>query len=272
MGDKRLRVLHTDTDVLVSNLRGEVGEVVTCWILLRHFMGSAQELQSSDPTADLNNRELRLLWLITDKLRNELIARVSELAEKKIGRTNFHFAVEKLGSCKADAAAFSKFVVSNNLQRKRNREISHREQPEKWFDHRDIRVSYRILVNATALTLRLMKRIDRKYLGPAAPFLWRQARKKRYDLGGPPRALYMLVPHMNLSEEDRIRIAMLEQQEGKAIWNEIETSVNGNPARVLVCKEWGLLLLGGRCVALARYPLQNLSAINFESESEGANP
>jgi len=75
-------------------------------------------------------------------------------------------------------------------------------------------------VKATAMALRLMKRIDRLALAPSAPFLWRQARKKRYDLSGPPRAMYMLVPYLHLPGHERLKIALQEQQEGKTVWFE----------------------------------------------------
>jgi hypothetical protein len=81
--DARLRLAKTGSDVLVSNLRGEVGEALTAWVLLRHFMASAKKLQTDD---------LAFLWLMRGKLENELIARLSELADKKVGRTNFYFA------------------------------------------------------------------------------------------------------------------------------------------------------------------------------------
>jgi hypothetical protein len=38
------------------------------------------------------------LWLLRDELENELIARLSELADEKIGRTNFFFAANYGGT------------------------------------------------------------------------------------------------------------------------------------------------------------------------------
>lgn len=262
MADERLRVLETAADVLVANLRGEIGEVLTTWLLLRHFMAAASKLQSADPAKDLLNKDLAFLWLLKEKLENELIARLSELADKKIGRTNFYFAARKLKKFDDQAVAFSRFITANKLRQKRNQEIAHREQPEQWFEDRPIHIPYRTLVKATAMALRLMKRIDRSVLGPAAPFLWRQARKKRYELSGPPRAMYMLVPYFHLSGDERIRIVEEEQREGKIIWSEMNTTVDGKPAKLLACKGWGLILLGDRCLALDQYPLQKLESIN----------
>jgi hypothetical protein len=40
MSKHKLRIHNTQLDNLISNLRGEIGEVITSWILLRH--GSRQ--------------------------------------------------------------------------------------------------------------------------------------------------------------------------------------------------------------------------------------
>jgi hypothetical protein len=270
MANKRLE--RTNPDLLMSNLRGELGELVTTWLLLRHFMAESTKFRSPDSAEDLANRQLAFLWLLTEKLRNDLIGQLSELAYKKIGRTNFFFASRKLTVCESEVEEFETFVVSNQLRAKRNQEIAHRQQPEHWFEDRPIRIPYPTLVKATAMALRLMKRLDRAALGPAAPFLWREVRKKRYELSGSPRATYMLVPFMRLSDADRIRVVQAEQAEGKVVWSEIETMIDGQPARVLVCKEWGLLWLGNRWVPLAQYPLQKIEAITFGSKEQTQPP
>ena len=266
MAKTRQRIANTATVVLIGNLRGEVGEVVTTWVLLRHFMSQASKLKSDDVQKDLSNKELAFLWLLTDKLRDELVARLSELGDQKVGRTNFYFASRKLKQFEEGAHAFTEFVIARKLRQKRNQEIAHREQPEKWSEDCQILIPYRTLVKATAWASRLMKRIDRAVLGPSALFLWRQARKKRYELGGPPRAMYMLVPYFRLPAEDRIRIVEAEQLEGRVVWSEMETTVNGQGARVLACKEWGILLLGNRYLPLPQYPLQKLESINFDAD------
>ena len=263
MADERLRIIKTLADVLIFKLRGEVGEVLAIWLLLRHFMSSASRLQTNDPTKDMANKELGFLWLLKEKLQNELIARLSELADEKIGRTNFYFATRKLNKLQSEAGLFSKYLISKKLRQKRNQEIAHRELPEQWPQEGAIHISYRTLVKATVMALRLMKQIDRSVLGPAAPFLWREVRKKRYELTGPPRAMYMLVPYFNLSGEDRVRIVQEEQLEGKIVWTEIETMIDGKPQRLLVCKEWGIVFLGNGCLALPRYPLQSIDSIDF---------
>src|SRR5207249_4183717 len=88
---------------------------------------------------------------------------------------------------------------------------------------------------------------------------------------GPPRAMYMLVPYMWLPGDERIRIVEQEQAEGKVVWSEMETSINGEPAKLLVCKEWGLVLFGNRCLPLPQYPLQKLESINIPADSSEAD-
>ena len=98
-----------------------------------------------------------------------------------------------------------------------------------------------------------------------------QARKKRYDLSSLPRAMYMLVPYFHLPGDERIRIVQEEQREGKIVWSEMETMVDGKPAKLLACKEWGLRLLGDRCLALPQYPLQKLDSIDFGVAAEASS-
>lgn len=225
----KLKVARTDPGNLVANLRGEVGEVITTWLLMRHFMGQAARLASGDLEKDVANRDLLFVSLLADKLRDELIARLSELAESKVGQLTFYFAAKKLRSFAREAGAFTDFVVKHRLRDKRNRDVSHKQLPEQWSDHRNIEIPYRILilVRAVVLAVRLMKRIDRHVLGPAAPYSWREARKRRYTFVSPPRAGYMLLPYLNLSPENRIQILLQELQEGAEVWTQVPTEING---------------------------------------------
>ena len=269
MTHEQLRIARTEPDVLVSNLRGEVGAAITTWVILRHFIAQADALRSPDPTKDIGNRDLAFLDILIQKLEDELIAKLAELGDEKIGRTNFYFASQKLATHHNDAKKFTKFTVARQLRRKRNQEIAHREQGEKWFEDRPIHVPYKTILKGLALAVRLMKRIDRVALGPAAPFLWHEARKKRGDLVAPARAMYLLLPYYRLSPAIRIGVVLQEQAEGKVVWSELITKINGVIASVLVNKEWGLLMLGSRCVALPEYPLQSMESITFEASNDG---
>ena len=223
MGSEKLKVFNTQADNLMANLRGEIAEVVTAWILMRQFMASGTRLSTGNVAEDFNNPDLTYVCLLKDKLEDELVARLSELAEKKAGRLNFYFAAEKLRTVQRDASDFSAYIEKNGFRQKRNHDISHKELPEKWEDHRaPLHIPYRQIVRAVAHALRLIKRIDRHVLGPSAPYLWREVRKRRYQpILSPPRVQCMLVPYYRLSGEDRVRIVREEEREGIKVWTEM---------------------------------------------------
>lgn len=258
MSKRKLRIKNTELDNLISNLRGEIGEVVTSWVLLRHMMARARELSSDDVAKDMANENLTVVQMLRSKLSDEIVARLSELAERKIGRLTFHFAAEKLGQLGAEERAFRAFVIREKFQKKRNQDISHKELPEQWAKHGPIHIPYRTLLRAVGHALRLMKKIDRIVLGPSAKYLWPEMQKKRYHLMDPACAAYMLVPHMNLSPEIRERVILEEMAEGRNVWSDMSATVNGERVTVSACRMWGAFMLGGRMVVLAHYPLQKL--------------
>lgn len=200
MANEKLRVTRTNPEVLIGNLRGEVGEAITNWIILRQLIGSAKHLQTDDLAADMRNEDLAFINAVKDRISNDLILTLAELAEPKVGQTTFHFAAKKLGSLQREVEDYRTFVVSNSLKEKRNREIAHRYQPEQWPKKGDIRISYAKLTVALAKAIRLMKKIDTVYLGVAAQSNWHAMRKKRYDLTMPARAKYLLLPFMQNAE------------------------------------------------------------------------
>jgi len=165
-------------------------------------MSQRRAIRSDDPRADLSNPELAFLNLLADRLNDDLVASLSELAEGKIGRTNFHFAEVKLGLALASARRFRKFVENNHFRRKRNQHIAHKEQPEQWLDHGliPIHIKYPTLLKALALAVRAMKAIDYIHLGPTSPHLWAEVRKKRYEFMLPGKVGYILLPHMRLPD------------------------------------------------------------------------
>jgi hypothetical protein len=263
MSRQKLRIANTEMDNLLGNLRGEIAEVVTCWILMQKFMVSGTRLSSGEIGKDLGNPDLSFVYLLKDKLEDDLVARLSELAEKKMGRLNFYFATEKLGKFQKDASVFSDYIERSGFRKKRNQTISHKELPEKWEDHRSpLHIPYRTIVRAVAHALCLIKRIDRAILGPSAPYLWHEVRKRRYEpIMSPPRVQFMLVPYYRLSAEDRLRIVREEESEGIKVWTEMVTTVNGRPAKLLASQKWGVVMLEDHPVALDQYPLQKLTEI-----------
>lgn len=272
MSRTKLRIHNTPLDNLVSNLRGEVGEIIFTWILMRDLMAQASQLRTGDPKADMENHSLCTLNILTDKLRDEIVARLAELAEEKVGRLTFYFVQQKLNKFEREIKAFARFVESSRFREKRNYEISHKELPEQWTDHKFIHIPYFIILKGVALALRLMKRIDRTVLGPSSPYLWREMRKKRYEPMSPVRAAYLLLPYLRLSDQQRIEVIKQEAAEGKDVWVDMRTKIDGVDANVKACKEWGVILLGERAIVLQEYPLQSISDISFNAVAEPNDP
>jgi hypothetical protein len=133
MSREKLRIANTQLDNLIGNLRGEVGEVITAWVIMRQFIAQRARLASGDPSKDIENRQLAFLNLLMDKLRDELIGRLSELAEQKISQLTFYFASRKLSAFEQEVAAFEKYVIRSKIREKRNQNVSHKALPEKWW-------------------------------------------------------------------------------------------------------------------------------------------
>src|SRR5487761_14595 len=264
MSHPNLRVINTQLDNLVSNLRGEVGEIITTWAMLRFLMAEERRLSSDDIADDMQNQNLVFISVLRHKIHDEIVARLSELSNAKIGRLTFHFAAAKLNALKSEEDSFRRFIQRHRFEEKRNYDISHKELPEQWSEHHFISIPYKTLLHGVARASLLMKKIDRFTLGPSAPYLWQEMRKKRYSVMNPPRAMYLVLPHLRLSSEVRAKIIIQEMAEGGEVWSEIRTKVNGTEAKVNVCKKWGAIFLRDRIVCLDQYPLQELSQITFD--------
>jgi hypothetical protein len=264
MSRNKTRIKNTDFDNLVSNLRGEIGENISSWVLMRKLKVQARHLKTDNISQDMNNNELNSLYSLIDKLENEIIASLSELSEKKVGQLTFYFVQEKLCLFKEEVDEYVKFIHSNRFHEKRNYDISHKYLPEKWSERKYIGITYRKIVKGIVLALRLMKKIDKIALGPSAPFLWRERRKRRYVIIAPARVAYMLSPGLN--ELDRIKVALLEAKDNKNTWVDMKTMINGNEVLIKACKKWGVVQLHGHLMALPRYPLIEINNIEIKSK------
>ncbi|GAF70530.1 unnamed protein product, partial [marine sediment metagenome] len=71
-----MRIENTETDNLVANLRGEVGEIIFTWILMRNIMAEAATLRTSDPAQDMANPGLSTLNILAAKLSDEIVSRL----------------------------------------------------------------------------------------------------------------------------------------------------------------------------------------------------
>jgi hypothetical protein len=264
MSNGKLKMISTETDNLISSLRAEVGAIIDSFLLMRKFKAGAAALQTDSFSADMQNAELNSLYVLKEKLEDEIVARLSELAECKVGCINFFFASEKLGALRSEVREFGKRIEKSRFSRKRNHEISHKVLPEKWEDHRaPIHIPYGTILRVVVHAIRLMKCIDRRHLGPCAPYLWREMRKRRYSaIPAPPGIEYMLLPHLKLSGEHRIRIVREEERDGTQVWSEMSTTINGLPAKVLASRKWGMVMMAdGQYLPLEVYPLVDLTAI-----------
>jgi hypothetical protein len=167
ISNKKLRIHNTDIGNLISNLRGEVGEIIFAWVMMRNFLAQSTKLRTTDIQKDLDDPQLVMLNALADKLSDEIVARLAELAEQKVGRLTFYFAHLKLNKLEKETIEFSRFIDKNRFHEKRNYDISHKELPEKWMDHKPIYIPYSNIVQGIVLALRLMKKIDALHLGHA---------------------------------------------------------------------------------------------------------
>jgi hypothetical protein len=115
----------------------------------------------------------------------------------------FYFVQEKLNKFEQEVNEYHRFIKKKKFHEKRNYDISHKELPEKWTEHKNIHIPYRNILIGIILALRLMKKIDAEVLGPSSIYLWREMRKRRYTPMDPVKVSFMLLPYLNLSEEDR---------------------------------------------------------------------
>lgn len=267
MSGSKHRLHNTETDNLISNLRGEVGDILLSWLVLRKLRRNVQYLYSGDIEKDNDNEGLKLLEILGDKLENDIVARLSELAEMEIGQLNFHFAQQKLLNrfdFKGDVESYQKFIKKNRFKDKRNQYISHKQLPEKWTEHKEIFISMPNIGKGVALAVKLMILIDKIFLGPSAIYLWREVLKKKEKPIVPLNVNFLLLPHMYLPTETRKIIIQKELEAGMEVWERVKTKINGQDVEVLLCKRWAAILFPSGVVMICPdYPLQELHEITF---------
>ena len=156
----------------------------------------------------------------------------------------------------------------NRFHEKRNYDISHKELPEQWSDHKYIHIPYATLLKGVGLALRLMKKIDTHVLGPSAKYLWREMRKRRYSITYPARVRYALLHYLWLSHNDRLRIIKEEMEEGRDVWKDMSLEINGHKRTIKACGRWGAIILNGRLIPLDA-PFIELTSITTGVTREG---
>ena len=217
---KLKRLIHnTDLNNLISNLRGEIGEIIFSFQLMNYYGMCAANLQTNNIEHNIRNTQLNLYYLLKDRFKNEIISRLSELSEQRIGQLTFYFVKEKINRFDKHVKRFRRFVTYHKLDKVRNKLISHKELPEKWEGHRKLymHISDETINRGVKRAVRLMKKIDRDYLGPRAPYLWKASKNKLLKDGWKfmPKNHYMLLPYMRLSEKEYMEIIKLEENEQK---------------------------------------------------------
>jgi len=217
MGNKKLRIHNTDIDNLISNLRGEVGEIISTWVMMRSFMAQAARLRTDDSLKDLENAHLVTLDTLTDKLEDEIVSRLAELAEQEVGRLTFHFAHLKLNVLEKETSDFTRFIKKNRFEEKRNYDISHKVLPEKWTGHKFIIIPYPTIVRGIVAALRLMKKFDALYRGPYTKYQCREMRRRRYKLVYPAKVGYMLMHYILPSPDEQMRILQEEKSDRRDV-------------------------------------------------------
>jgi len=262
MSNKQLRIHNTDIDNLISNLRGEVGDIVFSWIVMQKFIHQSRGLQTDNIDEDLKNPQLILANSLIDKLENEIISRLSELADEKIGRLTFHFAQKKLGVLNDETTNFISFMEKEKFRKKRNLNISHKELPEQWTDHKSINISYRTIVIGIVMAIRLIKKFDRHHLGPKSKYLWQEMRRRRYKLTFPAKIGYILMPYIWLPNEVRKEIIIDEIKAGMHVWEDMSVSINGMDKDIKAYGKMGALLIDGHMMILDSSFIE-LESINF---------
>lgn len=190
-------IKDTDPDVLVSHLRAEIGYIIDSWILYRHYKLASQQLQTADISADMKNPNLNLCYLVLEKFRNDIISRVAEVADKKVGQLTFHFLSRKLKALSQETEIFEKFVKDNKFTDRRNNYISHKKLHATWADNKaPHRISFKTMTKGIAMAIRLMKQFDIIYHGDRIKRQWHLVRKTRYDFSAPRVSQYMILPYI----------------------------------------------------------------------------
>lgn len=189
----------TDIDNLIGTLRGEVGEIIESWTLMRDFYVLSAKLQTDNIQEDLKNTDLNRVNIIKSKFQDEIISRLSELGYKVYGRVNFHFAADKLKILQNEVKEFEDFLVQNNFRARRNEYISHKNLPPNWDDHRaPYRITYQTMLRGIAMAVSIMKKFDYHHLGSGTKAQWIEMRARRYNYNLSAGMAYLLLPHIRL--------------------------------------------------------------------------
>jgi hypothetical protein len=194
---KNKTIQETDTEVLISHLRAEIGDIIDSWVLYRHFKLTSQKLQTEDINADLKNNELNFFNMVSSKFKDDLISRIAELGDKKVGQLTFYFASRKFEKLESEVNKFEKFINDNKFTYNRNNFISHKNLKPTWTENKaPYTISYKTMTIALAMSISLIKQFDELHYGAKIKRQWQLLRKRRYIFTVSRKSEYMLLPHL----------------------------------------------------------------------------
>ncbi len=190
---------QTEPDKLINLLRSEIGEIIQSWIVLNIYDYKAGKLQTENILDDMKNKNLQLLNLVRAKFRDDIISRLSELTSSKHGRLNFHFAADKFKVQKEEVKKFSNYLKEKHLIFRRNKIIAHKEMSPRWnqIDPQPV-IRKSVLLRAVGWAISIMKQFDKAYYGEDYRNLWKEERKRRYEMEMPAAPKYMLLPYIEI--------------------------------------------------------------------------
>jgi hypothetical protein len=184
-----------EPEKLINLLRGEVGEVIQSWVIFKIYSAQAAELQTDNLHEDMNNVHLTLVDLVRSKLRDDMILRLDELSSQGFKTLNFQFASDKFNLQQEEVKAFRKYLKANHFEYKRNNNIAHKHISPTWNEiDPNPHIPFSVLTKAIGWAISIMKKLDEKYFGLDYKLIWREERKRRYDLEAPASAKYLMLP------------------------------------------------------------------------------
>ena len=180
------KIRNTDQDLLISNLRGEIGGIIETWIFYRDHKLIVSHLTANNFEKDIQNNELNKFIRMKKRYEDEIIARLSELAHKSFGKVNFYFVIQMIKKYETEFEDFKDFIIQNKLKARRDEYISHKKMPNKSESLlAEYHIKYSIILKAIVKAIILMKKIDKEIYGDLTIKQWKIVRKERYDFQVP---------------------------------------------------------------------------------------
>jgi hypothetical protein len=261
---RKVRLVETSIDLILTNIRGEIGDLILNWVLIQDSNQITNSAKNDKDEMSFDFKPITWFEIIRDKLIDDTISRLSELSESKVAQVTFFCASRKLDVLANETSQFRKYLESNKFVDRRNKYISHKEMPKELGKAiNPPNIPFYKITKALAIALTLQKRFDSLCLGPSSKYLWKEMRKKRYELMYPMKPFYYLLPYLHLTNEQRLCIFKEEYENGKAVIEMLDTIVNQEKTIIPCSKKWGIIIIGNKALALDQYPLIELKSLEI---------